>query len=210
MSCGCVEADNAGMVALDGLLRHVMPLVPEIPYDLALDMMRQAYIEFARKTEILEYTQVIVKQKDVYDYKLECPEGYTVFSVKPERGPLLRWSSPHYWFAAYGQRFRVASGYLVFDRADSRDGVPTRIKLGLLPEDCVEYIPSQLQSAYGKQIAMGAAADMLDMPNRGWYNPRAAAAKRVSYERAIAAAKVAVLTNNGAVAPTMKGSRWLA
>jgi hypothetical protein len=61
---------------LTPLLRHAMPIVPELPHSMALDMLRQKYIDFARRTRILQTEIPIQYQSGVRDYQLDAPEGW--------------------------------------------------------------------------------------------------------------------------------------
>ncbi len=204
-----VRVDSSDTKQLDSLLRFVAPQVPQVPYEMALDMLRQAYTEFARKTQLLVAHADFPIQRGVRLYALEPPQGYEVFSVLRMDGHHYRpIPDKDYWFVGWGTRFRViGNSYVEFRDAPSQDGGDCDLAMHLLPNECATTIPSEVSVPYGKGIAMGALADMLDMAGQPWYNPRAAAQKRLEFNRAALSGRELSISNRGATPAHMKRIR---
>ena len=79
---------------LTPLLRHVMPIVPELPHSMALDMLRQKYTDFARRTRLLQTEVKIPYQSGVRDYQLDAPDGYCIHAIMGMEEP----HSPNPWY----------------------------------------------------------------------------------------------------------------
>lgn len=209
--CSCIDVTE-DTVELESLLRHVAPIVPEIPYEMQLDLVRQAYTEFARKTKLCVVVQTLRIQRDVKEYPLEVPDGYHVFALlHADDGKHVYGHFPTVdtWYYFWGDRFRMLENkYLEFKQAPSKE-YDRRIALHVLPTECAVTIPSEIAVPYGRGIAMGAVADALDMPNKAWYNPRAAANKRRDFYREVQNGLALHLTNRGAHSITAKPVRVL-
>lgn len=217
MSCVCVSYNKEGMERLDALLRHISFVVPELPYDLALDMLRQAYIEFAKSSTILIAEYDLYFQKGVRDYTLEAPEGYRVFAIKNSQyrdsiNPAhFYYPNPNRWYYAYGNRYYIRSdNEIVFRDAPSSDAKkPHRLHLAVIPDSCVDYIPTEISVPYGRGIALKVIADALNIPNRPWTNPALAQKYERDFHRTVMDAKNLALTNRGALAPMFRPVRIL-
>lgn len=213
MTCGCVRVDTDCNEPLDQLLRFIMPSVPKLPYEVAKDMLRQAYIEFARKTSLLTSHYRLPIQRGVRDYYLEAPEGYHIFGVMNlagQHGRYLRFPNVDSWFFSWGYRFRlVSNNYIVFEDAPSRDELERTIALHLLPQLCVETIPTEITIPFGEGIAAGALARAYDMPNKDWTDHRLAEKKSRDFNRAILSGRNLHLTQFGSVAPSLQPLRIL-
>lgn len=181
--CGCIRVDEGGTVELDELMRFVATVIPAVPYEVGLEYLRQMYIDFARKTKLLVSHQVITLQRDVSEYILTPPEGYQIFGLlqrDQSAWGYLQLPSPHRWFSYYGHRLRMIDNDRIYlETAPSTDGHTLDVALHLLPTDCVTSIPQEIATPYGRGIAKGAVAELLEMPGKAWSNPRAAS----KYER---------------------------
>lgn len=198
MEC-CIN--TAGTVPLDSLLRHMAVNVPEIPYSVALDQIRERYIQFARTSHLIVYFQELALQREVTNYKLVAPEGYEVYSVRGVGDPgswVWRGPSKDYWFSAYGNRFYVKdNSEIIFDREPSAALSGQFVLLTVIPSPCCESVPTSVATPYGKGIAAGAVADALLMPNKAWTNPALAEVYEIKYNRAALSAKNIAITNRG-------------
>lgn len=186
---------------LDGLLRHVIPYVPEIPYELALDMVRQRYIELARKSGVLRWHYELPIQRDVTNYFIEPPAGYEVYGIHdvgcPERNIWHEWT-PHYWNVYWGYRMRAVSNtQIVFETAPVRDEIGRYVRLTLIPAACSDSVPVAVASPWGRGIGAGAVATALLMPSKAWTNPNLAQKYELDFNRTVLAAKNLVLTERG-------------
>lgn len=186
-------------VALDTLLRHVSPRLPEIPYAMALDSVRQAYTEFARRSSIIVDRLVQDYQAGVTDYPLEPPEGYEVYQVMGIESP--GFSFVDYWagynYGLWNTRFDVIDNRVINFRnapsVDSDDGLVVFVQL--LPNPCCDSIPSSIATPYGKGIADGALASLLSIPNKPWTNSAVAAQHRRDFNITIMAGRNLADTN---------------
>lgn len=212
MTCGCIRVDTDQTDRLDSLLRHVAPIVPEVPYELAMDMLVQAYTEFARKTSLLVSHYKLPLQRDVREYLLEAPEGYEIYGILDASNYIDGYTVfPNYnrWYIGWGDRFRMeGNSAIVFEDSPSQDR-EKHIALRLLPTECATTIPREISVPYGKGIAMGALGDILDMPNKAWHNPRAAQAKKVEFYRTIQSGRNLQISNRGAKTVMFKPVRIL-
>jgi hypothetical protein len=208
--CCCVNVQDDA-VNLDTLLRHVAIYVPELPYEVAIELVRQRYIEFARKTRLLVSHQTINLQRDVRNYPLEPPAGYQVFSVLGlgDNNTYFYYPNPNQWYWVGGNNFRLFDNKQIqFQYAPSQD-YEQCIILHVIPTDCVDTIPSEIATPYGKGIAMGAVADALSMPNKGWSNPNASADKRREFYREVQNGLSMHINNRGANPAMFKPLRIL-
>lgn len=202
MTCGCIRVDEGELVDLDSLMRFVSTVLPSVPYEVGLEYLRQAYIDFGRKTRLLASHQRIVLQRGVREYILTPPEGYQVFGLLQHSGS--RWGymqlpSPHRWFTYFGHRTRMlGSDRLYLEEAPSTDGHTLEIALHLLPTDCTSVIPQEISTPYGKGIAKGAVGELLEMPGKAWSDPRAASKYERDFHIACQSGLNLHLTNRGA------------
>lgn len=207
-----IRVNDTTMEPLENLLRFAAPEVPQIPYEVALDMVREAYTEFARKTRLLGVSLRLPIQRGVKDYELEVPDGYDIFAIKEDNNGRHCWRepSPHYWFSCYGYRYRMdGPDRLILADAPSRDGVNFTVNAQVLPNDCVTEVPTGIAGPYGRAIAMGAVADMLEMPGKAWSDPRLAQTKRAKFNQACAQGRALDITDHGARQPTFPHIRIL-
>lgn len=211
-----IFVDTSDTANLETLLRFVAPEIPEIPYEVSLDMLRQSYIMFARKSCLLGAHIRLPIQKDVRIYELEIPKGYEVYSIQTIEDCRVfartEWiqPTPNYWFTGWGYRFRMLGNSAIeFQDAPTKDDTNRHLTAKVLPTECVTIIPRALSLPFGRGIAMGTVADMLDMPNRAWTNRAAARDKRLTFNRAIADARALAITDHGARTADFKPIRIL-
>lgn len=178
---------------LETLLRHVAPVVSEVPHGVMLDRVRQSYIEFARRSSILVAKLVIDYQANVHDYPMTPPDGYIVHQVMGLDSPGYRFVD--YWhgtnYGLWGTKFDVIDNkYIYIHRAPSVDGEAGLVVYAqLLPDSCCEHIPVSLEVPYGKGIADGAIAALLRIPNKPWTQPGIARQYEMDYNRTVMAAR---------------------
>lgn len=200
MTCCVYNAEDT--VPLDSLLRHVVVAIPDVPYEVALDMLRQRYTELCRKSGILSYEYELPIQRGVDNYFLLPPEGYEVYRITGIATPYpsaFVGPSPHRWFAYWGYEFNIIENkQVVFRVAPSRDEKGRTIWLGLLPTPCVSDIPSSIATLFGRALAEGVIADILMLPNRPYTNPELARRYERSYNIGVMAARNMMITERGA------------
>lgn len=189
-------------VSLDTLLRHVMPIVPDLPHAMALDRVRQAYIEFARRSGLIVGQLKQKYQAGVHDYPLIPPDGYEVYQVLGFGSP--GYSFVDYWggnnYGLWNTRLDVIDNTTVYlhraPSVDNEDGLC--VYVALLPTSCVADIPVSIATPYGKGIASGALADILLIPNKPWTNPAIAGVHKLEFNRTVLAGKNLAQTNRKA------------
>lgn len=186
-------------VRLETLLRHVAPIVPEVPHDMMLDRLRQAYIEFARRSSIIVAKLIIDYQTGVHDYPLIPPDGYVVHQVMGLDSPGYRFVD--YWqgqnYGLWGTKFDVIDNSSVYlhhsPSVDNEDGL--QIYAQLLPNECCEKMPISISTPYGKGIADGAIAGLLRIPNKPWTSAGISRQHDLDYNRTVMAARNLADTN---------------
>ncbi len=210
MSC-CIN--EAATLPLDSLLRHVAVNIPQLPYVVALDLVRERYRELCRRSGlVVAYTELPI-QRDVTNYFLTAPDEYEVFAIKAAGHPTgWAWThaDAHHWFGMWGHRFWVKdNSEIVFDRAPSCDESDRFVLMTVIPSDCCASIPVSVSSPYGRAIAAGAVADALCIPNKPWTNHDLSKRYEVAFNRGVLAAKNLAITNRGAITPEFKPIRIL-
>lgn len=194
-------------VPLDTILRHVMPIVPQLPHEMALDYVRQSYIELARRSSILVARLVQDYQAGVNDYPILTPDGYEMFQMMAVDHPSYR--RVDYWqgqnSGLWNTRFDIVDNKSIyFHTAPSVDSEGTLILyVSLLPSNCCGRIPSSVEVPYGYAIAEGALSKLLLIPNKPWTNPGIAAIHARNYNIGVMSARNLADTNRkrGPVVP---------
>src|SRR5699024_11911276 len=140
MNCECADFEDT--VPLDSLLRHVVPIVTVIPHSMALDLIRQAYILFARKSSLVVAELTQDYQAGVRDYPLLPPDGYEVYMVRGLKCPRLNltWWYELGQFPAWDNRIDVFDNTHILLRdtpsVDDRNGLT--VYVSLVPTECVD------------------------------------------------------------------------
>lgn len=196
MSCVCTPVEFAKKEPLEDLLRHMMPYTPGVPAQMALDLIREAYKVFARRTSFLVFRSVQDGQFRVRDYPLSVPEGYETYLVLGRK----TLSAVHNWNGdnpTYYNDFEVIDNTLIRMNAgyskDEECGI--EIHTVVIPTDCCEYMPASLSSAYGRGIALGAVAMAMRLPNQPFSSPRMADKFDLDFQRVISQAKGVAVRN---------------
>ncbi len=198
---------------LTPLLRHLMPIVPELPHSMALDMLRQKYTDFARRTRILQTELPIQYQAGVRDYQLEAPDGYCIHMIMGVEEP--RSPNPWYWYGEGYGHFRQQLAYDIIDNniirlrhtpsTDRPCGI--RVLVVLLPLPSVSMAPTSILVPYGLPLARGVTADALLIPNKPWTNGELARVYAQQYERAVLNGRALAGSNRKVQSQDMKPVR---
>lgn len=189
--------DYADSVPLNTLLRHIIPLVPKLPQAMALDMLRQKYISFARRTKILSYECIQNYQAGVTDYYLTAPKDHDIFSIVGIEGGQYG----YYWYGeqrvAFKRNFDVRDNNCVILRSppsiDEVNGL--KIYVILIPQSCIGYIPSSIAGPYGLDIAKGVVSDALRIPNKDWTRIDLSRRYELDYEKMLLSARALAMSN---------------
>lgn len=207
----CIDINDT--VPIDSLMRFVLPTVSSIPNALGVDLLRERFREFARRTEMLSIYPAIETQTDVTDYEIEAPDGYEIHKIREVnfKGGTVRLPQADYWYTLYGVNFAVVSNNRVVLRdTPRRDGEETfDIIATVIPNECITRIPREISVPYGKAIAAGALADALLYKDKSWYDPGLSRKKELDFELGVNSGKNLQLDNRGAADPRMRGRRWV-
>lgn len=204
--------DYMDSVPLQNMLRHVLPYVPELPQAMALDMLRQKYIDFARRTRLLCAEMVMDYQSGVRDYYLEPPEDHQVYSII---GVHSHTGDGLYWYGferdVWRKNFNVVDNNCIVlhntPSVDRKGGL--RVFATLLPKACINYMPSSIMLPFGRNIGRGVVADALCIPNKEWTNPNLARKYELDYERMLLSARALSSANRKVDANSIKPVRIL-
>jgi hypothetical protein len=205
----CSSASFSDLVPLDSLLRHVMPIIPQLPHEMALDYVRQAYTDLARRSSVLVARLEQDYQANVHDYPLEAPEGYEVFQVMGIDHPSYRYVD--YWAGQctglWNTRFDIVDNRSIyFHTAPSVDSVGSLIVYAkVLPSRCCDTIPASVEVPYGLAIAEGAVSKLMLIPNKAWTNPSVASIYARNFNIGVMSARNLADTNRkrGPVVPDL-------
>lgn len=190
--------DFSETVRLDGLMRHIMPYVPQVPPAFALDLLRQKYIEFARRTKFLASLITQDSQSGVRDYRLEAPKDYQIYSIIGRQQHTHRadmWSVR--FFSDLRQDFDVIDNNMIILRScpaqDEIDGL--KIWVTLIPKACISTIPVSIADPYGYDIAKGVIGELLHIPNKEWTNDGLSRRFELAYEKMLLSARAMAVSN---------------
>lgn len=193
-------------------MRFVSATIPDVPYEVGMAYLRQAYTEFAKRSSLLVSHQHTEMQRDVREYPLHAPEGYEIFGLLRYAGThgYILYPNAHRWFAYFGHDMQlVGNDRFVLRNAPSRDGDTLEIVLHLIPTECADTIPSEISTPFGFGIAKGAMAELLGMPGKPWSDPRASERYRREFSITCMSGRNLHLTNRGATRVTMDSVRVL-
>lgn len=188
--CACSVNDYYGK-PLESLLRFVMPYAPEMSVGMAMDLLRQAYIRFARLSHSLTVELVQDKQAGVVDYDMTPPDNYAIYNVVSICDTIFR--SVDYWHynTQYNARFTVYENTRIelWDEPtqDETDGL--KIIVRLIPKECIDTIPEFILTPFGWGIAQWALRNVFLIPNKEWTSPVQARVCEIEFNRTVMQAK---------------------
>ena len=206
-----ISLDFTDSVPIQYMLRHILPFVPRAPQAMALDLLRQKYIDFARRTRILCCELTEDYQSGVCDYYLTAPEDHVIYSIIGIEGG-------QYGYFWHGQeRVQWKNNFDVIDNnciklrqtpsVDQKDGL--KVFVTLLPKECINYIPSSIVVPFGQKIAHGVISDLLNTPNKDWSNPALARRYELGYEKMLLSARALSVSNRKVDSNSIKPLRIL-
>jgi hypothetical protein len=182
-----------------------------VPQAMAMDLLRQKYINFARRTRILcsEITQDY--QSGVKDYYLEAPEDHDIYSIVGIEGGQFG----YYWYGyervMFKNNFDVVDNNCIRLRqtpsVDQNNGL--KVFVTLLPKACINYMPQSIALPFGQMIGRGVVADILCIPGKEWTNPTMARKYELDYERMLLSARALAVSNRKVDSNSIKPVRIL-
>ena len=201
MTCGCQITDTTATVPLSSLMRHVVPYVGKVPHALGVDFIRQSYVELCRRSALLTQELVMDIVTGQTDYPLTPEAGYEVYMIG-EVGNHNGYRRVDYWPAYLGPQWRYSvsnNNVLTLKAAPTQDSPGAlKVRVALIPSACIDVIPESIAGPYGRGIAMGAVADLLEIPNKEWTAMGLAQRIRPRYYQTVQSARNLAETNRQA------------
>ena len=203
--------DYLDSVPLNTLLRHVLPFVPKVPQAMALDLLRQKYIEFARRTRILCCEIVKDYQSGVSDYYLTAPDDHEIYSIVGIEGGRYG----YYWYGmervGWQTQFDVIDNNCIVLRQTPSVDLKSCLKVyvTLLPQECIDYMPKSIALPFGQKIGRAVVGDLLNLPGKDWTNPALARKYELDYERMLLSARALAVSNRKVDSNSIKPIRIL-
>jgi hypothetical protein len=167
------------MAGLSGIAQLVRIAVPGCPEPLINDAIIDACIEFCRQTRAV--TEEVGVFPTAGDPVATIPVSEFVRAARAQwvkRGdePLTKSSKPEFDASPYLHTGGTASHYYLDDGALVLGPVPEvddelSVSVVVEPRLGVATIPDVLQDEWRKEIAAGARATLLDIPNTSWRSP---------------------------------------
>lgn len=183
---------------IDTLLPQILPWAKAVPEQMAIDSARLAIIEFCRRTHVWRDTieMSVITDKSLYEPQVGCAAqvvGVVGVSISGrEIDPITEQELDN-----HSQRWRSDSGTPIRWLMDS----PTTIRLYKTPDTTIAngmevraaVVPKRtdtevddfLINLYSEELADGALARLLAMPDKPWSNGKRAAVHRADFEVAI-------------------------
>ena len=206
----CIDFEDT--VPLDSLLRHVLPTISNIPYELGVDLLRQAFTTFCRRTSMLAAEIQIVPQTDVVDYELTPPENYQVHIIRQAgfKQNFIDLPQPDFWYTCYGERFAIVGNkYIIFKTVPSANSMGFfQVVASVIPTECVTRIPREISVPFGQGIAKGALAEALLYKNKPWFDPGLSTKMMREFIAIISAGTSLNLMNRGGSSMAMRARPW--
>lgn len=192
------NVDFSETVQLTVLLRHVLPMVPKVPPAMAIDLLRQKYINFARRTRFLGSLLIQDSQSGVRDYSLTPPTDYQIYSIVGRQQQTHRvdtWGVR--FFSDLRLDFDIIDNNMVILRnppaSDELNGI--KIWVTLIPKPCISTIPISIADPFGYDIAKGVVGELLHIPNKEWTNDGLARRFELDYEKMLLSARSLATSN---------------
>jgi hypothetical protein len=213
----CVEYDELGneVVSIDTLMPKLLMRVGAMPFSMGMMMLRDKYIDFARRTGCVRMCLPLDIQADVRRYPIPIPSGHHLYNVRAFTvGEHMRLSLPDYWrgwrgmYGHYGIHIDE-SNYVVLScppRAD--DSLRMSVHVQLTPRSDVDCIPAMLADNFGDAIAAGAAAEAMNNREKPWYDPGNSVRLAKLFSQAINDARANVERGKTGAA-YMRTRRWI-
>lgn len=183
---------------IDNLLRHIMPMVPKVPPAYALNVLRQKYINFARRTRFLASLLIQDSQSGVRDYRLVPPTDYQVYSIigrQQYNHKVDTWGAR--FFSDLHLDFDVVdNNMIVLHNCPAQDEINgLKVWVTLIPKPCISTIPINIADPFGYDIAKGVIGELLHVPDKQWTNDGLARRFELDYERMLLSARALAISN---------------
>lgn len=185
--------DKYPVVPLDLFLPELLLEIPELPDEIALHYVREAAIEFATRSHVLERTVTICAQDWVQDYLLEPPDCTRMLAVQSicatgccggavtrlsTRPCQLACGTVYSWYEE-PNIIHITGGAASYD-----------VRISVAPKRDACELPSPLYERYKSAIQTGALANLYGIPRRPWSSQPLAISRRMEFDRRIASAGI--------------------
>jgi hypothetical protein len=183
------------------------------PTNVIEHFVREAAIEFARKTSILQRTLWVDLQECVRDYRLVAPDGYKIHLISEVSMGCLRLHP-----AAYTTRHDLRHAQYFFDPpcglaignspdADEKEGLAVRTSVIPSHESC--EVDAILLDLYADDIRAGALSRLFLMNNQPWYSTMNGGIWLKRWKSAINQVKVEKVKNHSTGALKLTAPRFI-
>jgi hypothetical protein len=217
------DARGNEVVPLDTMLPSLLMRVPQIPYEIAVDMLRIKYMEFVRRTGNIRWQLLVNTQAGVRRYPLPIPDGYFLFSIPSVRFTIAGQPGQYYqtlpnpnlwqnWQGMYrGTHYCIdQTNHFVLDVAPKQETQlwVVRVNAQLVPRTDCQMMPADVQAAYGDDIAAGAAGEAMNNRQKPWYDPGNSVRMTKQFYAAVGDARANVERDKQGAA-YMRTRRWI-
>jgi hypothetical protein len=205
--CSTYVAQNE--TTLYDLVPAIMRHARTAPPNVVIPELREAYLTFCRRTELLRVVQNIPIQRDTRRYQLCPPDQYQVIRAitvfEGSRSLVLQSSLTP---CACGDFFMDGPDWLEFIREPLLDDVSFNSRFDedaqnhtLTVQFCVApartsvLLDKLVNDQYRDAIVAGALSRLLLMPDTKWYNPQLAQKWEMEFKKGMSDAKIAISKN---------------
>ena len=180
-----------------------------VPPNIAIPELREAYLTFCRRTELLKVVQDIALQIGVRRYQLCPPEGYIVIratAIVEGTNRLVLRNSPVQSCGAYGDFFMDGPDWIELFRDPIAEDesylndpdAPQRlltIEFVVAPTRDSVAIDKLVWDAYRDTITSGALSRLLLMQDTKWYNPQLASKWENEFKKGLNEGRISTAKN---------------
>jgi hypothetical protein len=184
---------------LDAFLPFVMAAARGLPETMAIAYIRQACIEFCRRSNAVRRHVRLDQQRHVVDYPIWPDDSEQVVRVTEVRvgTSTYRARRDHLEFAHWGVRYTVRDGLVHLSARPQKD-VPDAIDIRFVvaPTQTACEVDSILYHDWQNAIEDGALARIYQLPGYEFTEPRLATSRGTSFDERIARARVQALKSD--------------
>lgn len=194
---------------LNDLMPAIMRQARTVPPNVAIPELREAYLTFCRRSELLLVVQNIPIQRDTKRYQLCAPDQYQVLRAttvfEGSRNLVLQ---RNLTACACGDFFMDGPDWIEFIREPLLDDVSYNsrtdedaqnhiltVQFCVAPNRSTVLIDKLVYDQYRDAIVAGALSRILLMADTKWYNPQLAQKWEMEFKKGMSDAKIAVSKN---------------
>lgn len=184
---------------LDAFLPFVMAAARGLPETMAIAYIRQACIEFCRRSNAVRRHVTLDQQRHVVDYPIWPEDSEQVVRLSEVRvgTSTYRARRDHLEFGHWGVRYTVRDGLVHLSARPQKD-VPGAIEIRFVvaPTQTACEVDSVLYHDWQNAIEDGALARIYQLPGYEFTEPRLATSRGASFDERIARARVQAIKSD--------------